>query len=77
MLKHTQKGKGTEKSGGNDGCPRNTLDSSAVSAPLVPPVCYRKAHSFNLLNGGNISETVNHKPVIPVGAKAAVQVSAK
>lgn len=24
VLKHTQKGKGTEKSGGNGGCPRNT-----------------------------------------------------
>lgn len=52
------------------------LESSAVSAPLVPPVCYRKAHSFNLLSGGSISETVKHKPVIPVGAKAAVEVSA-
>lgn len=53
------------------------LDSSVVSAPLVPPVCYRKAHSFNLQNRGSASETVKHKPVIPMGAKAAVQVSAK
>jgi len=53
------------------------LDSSVVSAPLVPPVCYRKAHSFNLLKGGSKSETVKHRTVTPVGARAAVQVSAK
>lgn len=75
ILAYTE-GKGTEKSGG---CAHRTyirLISCYIStiSCLVPPVCNRKAHSFNMLNGGSINEIVNHKIVSSVGTKGAVQV---
>lgn len=45
------------------GAREHGLRSLVVSAPLVPPVWYRKAHSLNLLNGGSRSGAVKHKPV--------------
>lgn len=70
-------GRGRRSQAGVAGAQEGRLVSSVVTAPLVPPVGYRKAHSFSLLNGGNLRETVKHAAVVPLGAKAAVQVSAE
>lgn len=68
--------KETEKSGT---CAHRTyirlISCLSTMSCLVPPMCNRKAHSFNVLNGGSINEMVKCKIVCPVSTKATVQVS--
>lgn len=59
VLAYTE-GKGTEKSGG---CAHRTY-IRLMSCYISTISCNRKAHSFNMLNGGSINEIVNHKILV-------------